>query len=70
MRHFHLTCVNHPSQRWMTKSIAWTVTDAVKREGYYNHSRNIFYLSEDQPECQCKADCLRLAPDETGIDKT
>ena len=70
MRHVALTCVNHPNQRWHTKSIAWSVTGP--REGYYTGSRNIFHSAtidgEYVPDCPCKAIDLRLAPEDNGLD--
>lgn len=69
MRHVTLTCVNHPEQRWSTKSIAWSVMGP--REGYYNGSRNIFHLPTREgkyiTECVCKAIDLRLAPEDDGL---
>jgi hypothetical protein len=42
-----LTCKNHPDLRWRLKDVGWT-----KREdgtGYYNGSRNLFYLGRYSP---------------------
>lgn len=81
MRHFRLTCRNHPELRWLTKSIAWSSrpTQNDPRAGYFNNSRNIFFngtilvdgsCSYHGAECSCNASYLVLAPEETGIDET
>jgi len=68
MRHFVLTCKNHPNLRWSCKSIAYT-------PGYgYNGQRNLFFngsidKANPEPECKCSTRDLILAPGEYGIDE-
>lgn len=75
MRHRILTCKNHPHLRWSCKSEAWS--------GYYNGARNIFYSGTGtgemhgdksgekcqhlEPECQCPASDLILAPTDSLV---
>lgn len=59
MRHVTLTCKNHPALRWSCKSIAFTPGKG------YNQKRNIFYLTDNTPECLCSPNDLTLAPEET-----
>ena len=72
MNHVELYCLDHPSKRWMCKSIAVS-------GGRYNGCRNLFYLGEQSSvgriaawmlspgslaECRCSAGRLRLVPGE------
>lgn len=63
MRHVTLTCINHPELRWSCKEIA------VNSIGQYNGMRHIFFNGPG-PECPCKADALRFAPEEIERQKT
>lgn len=42
MSHVTLTCRHHPDLRWSCKEVAWT--RRPDGTGYYNQSRNIFFL--------------------------
>jgi len=50
MKHRILTCKYHPELRWTTKEIAWSVKDEVSGDGYYNGSRNIFFIGTPSGE--------------------
>jgi hypothetical protein len=56
MQHIQLKCKNHPeTMRWRAKSIA------VNKDGSYNGTRNIFYLTREEIECECGPKDLTFA---------
>lgn len=54
--HVHLTCENHPDLEWSCKKIALSQDKDGKLR--YNGSRNIFFVTDDKPECSCPSSKL------------